>query len=109
MTEPEDRLLDTSCPRCGCHLVHEFRCNCGAKHGAIRGDWAKLRHWGFLIEKPEVRDDGSKRNGFYKITQRGIDFVHGRIHVRKFIYLYAGQLLNQPCEKTVSIDEALKD
>ncbi|HYX22474.1 MAG TPA: hypothetical protein VFA98_16640 [Thermoanaerobaculia bacterium] len=74
---------------------------------SIRGDWTKLRHWGLIEEKPEVRDDGSNRAGFYKITQRGVDFVHDRIQVRKFIYLYGSRVLDRPCDETISIGDAL--
>jgi hypothetical protein len=26
------RVSDEACPRCGCHLVRAFACNCGAVH-----------------------------------------------------------------------------
>lgn len=41
------------------------------------GDNAKLRYWGLMEEKPEVRDDGSTRAGYWKITELGKQFVEG--------------------------------
>jgi hypothetical protein len=29
---PDVRIRPTGCPRCGCHLVYLFQCNCGAVH-----------------------------------------------------------------------------
>lgn len=56
---------------------------------AVRGgDYAKLVHWGLLEERPKVRDDGSKRSGYYKITEKGVGFVHSRITVPKHIAIY---------------------
>lgn len=46
------------------------------------GDNAKLRYWGLLEEKPEVRDDSSKRAGYWKITEMGKQFVRGEIGVQ---------------------------
>lgn len=46
------------------------------------GDNAKLRYWELLEEKVEVRDDGSKRAGYWKLTQLGRDFVEGRTTVQ---------------------------
>lgn len=30
--EAVTRLADAACPRCACHIVREFRCNCGEVH-----------------------------------------------------------------------------
>ena len=32
---PGVRIRQTGCPRCGCHLVYLFDCNCGAVHGDV--------------------------------------------------------------------------
>lgn len=76
-------------------------------NGLSRADEAKLVHWGLLEEKPEIRDDDSPRAGFYKITKLGIDFVHNRVRVPKFVFIYAGKKLDKSTVATVSIDEAL--
>lgn len=54
------------------------------------GDWAKLVHWGLILEKGDVRDDGSNRAGYYKITDEGRQFVECRIKVFKYVWIYNG-------------------
>jgi len=82
-------------------------CRTGA---TIRGgDWAKLVHWGVIEAKPdEQRKDGSKRVGFYRLTQRGRDFVDGRIRVPKHVLIYNSKFYGFG-DKTVSVQEALTD
>lgn len=54
----------------------------------VRGDFPKLRYW-VLIEKEEVkREDGSSRNGNYRLTDKGIQFVKGLIKVPKYVKIY---------------------
>lgn len=55
---------------------------------SVRGDISKLSFWGLIRRKEGERADGSKRVGYYKITERGVNFVEGKIRVSKFIYLY---------------------
>jgi hypothetical protein len=75
---------------------------------AIRGDWAKLEHWGMLEPQPGVRDDGSTRTGYYRITPMGRAFVERRLRVKKYIYIYNGMALAKPVsDELVDIDEAL--
>ena len=38
-------ISDKPCPRCGCYLIKEFKCNCGAVHDnhcVNCGRWASL-------------------------------------------------------------------
>jgi len=48
---------------------------------SVRGDFPKLRFWGFIKE----RDD---RCGYYRVTTNGENFVHGITSTKKYIYLY---------------------
>ena len=80
-----------------------------AAHGVIvrGGDWAKMVHWRMIEAKHgELRKDGSPRNGFYKITQLGVDFVDRRVEVPEYVILYAERLLGVS-EKMATIDKAL--
>jgi len=73
------------------------------------GDWGKLVHWKLIVAKDdEVRGDGSKRVGFYKITDLGISFVDKRVAVPKYAFLYAQKCVRMS-EDTTTIDEALGD
>ena len=61
---------------------------------AIRGDYGKLRFFETLAKEPLLlkgagkREDGSSRNGFWKITNSGKAFVRGEVKVPKAVYLY---------------------
>jgi len=48
---------------------------------SVRGDFPKLRFWGFIKE----RDDHC---GYYRVTLDGQLFVNGDISTQKYIYLY---------------------
>ena len=75
------------------------------------GDWAKLVHWGLLVECDAVRDDGSDRAGYYKITDLGKQFVRGDVRVPKYVYLYDGARMVRSASEdpVVSIRDALKE
>lgn len=73
---------------------------------SLRGDFPKLRFWGLLEKKDETRDDGSDRNGFYRITPNGVGFVRGEILVHKYIYIYNQRPLKSD-GVMVSISDAL--
>lgn len=71
-----------------------------------RGDFHKLVFWGLLEKKPERREDGSPRNGFYKLTGRGILFVEEKLEVREKILLFDNKFEGFE-GKEVTIREAL--
>lgn len=81
--------------------------NCPA---AIRGDFPKLRYWGLIEAEESKREDGSKRNGYYKITQKGIDFVQCKIVVPEAMYIFKNKAYNRPMENDsyISIKQALR-
>jgi len=78
---------------------------------AIRGDWAKLRFWDLLIEDTRTRDDGSRRAGFWRITEHGRLFVRGLVRVPKYVYLYNKKVVQRrsPDGTSINIKEALGD
>jgi hypothetical protein len=55
---------------------------------------------------PGEREDGSARNGYYKITKKGYDFIRGA-RVPSHTFIYNG---NQRgfTESTITINQALK-
>jgi hypothetical protein len=57
------------------------------------GDFAKLRYWGLLEESGDVRDDGSPRAGFWRVTASGFNFAEKRLKVRKYALVYNGDCL----------------
>lgn len=74
---------------------------------AVRGDWAKLKFWGLIEEKPEVRDDGSPRVGYWKLTQLGRQFVAREVKVPSHVFIYNGTPLRRIVDEMITIDEAL--
>lgn len=73
---------------------------------SIRGDFSKLRFWGLVVPKKDVRSDGSKRTGFYKMTSKGVDFVKYRITVPAKVRLFNNEFLGYT-GKEINIGEAL--
>lgn len=55
------------------------------------GDFSYLIHWGLLEKMTGERPDGSKKNGFYKITEKGIRFVKEEITVPQTLIYYLGK------------------
>lgn len=74
---------------------------------AVRGDWAKLKLWGLIEEKPETREDGSPRVGCWRLTQLGRQFVNREVKVPSHVYIYNGAALPFAVEEQVTIDDAL--
>ncbi len=70
------------------------------------GDWSKLQHWGFIVERPEDRDDGCKHAGEWKLTDKGRRFVSGAETASKHLFFYNQQLIALSSERTF-IREAL--
>lgn len=73
----------------------------------LTGDFAKLEHWKLIEPMRGLRKDGSKRNGYYSITQRGRNFVDG-MAVERAMYIYNGVVRERSVE-TCNIHDALKN
>jgi hypothetical protein len=74
--------------------------------GDLRADFHKLRYWGLLKKKYENREDGSARNGFYRISPSGIMFVEGKIKVKEAVLIQNNEFKGYTGED-ISIHEAL--
>lgn len=72
------------------------------------GDFHKLVHWGLLDKKIAKRDDGSNRNGYYKLNDRSIEFVLGRYKCQEKAIIYNGKLEGFEGE-LITIKDALGD
>jgi len=71
------------------------------------GDFAKLKYWGFIESAPEHRDDGSPRNGYWKITESGKMFAFGEMSVPSKIFLYDSKVVGIG-ENMMTIRDALR-
>jgi hypothetical protein len=74
---------------------------------AVRGDWAKMKFWGLIEEKPGTRDDGSPRVGYWRLTPLGRQFINREVKVPSHIYIYNGEPLQRAVEEQITIDDAL--
>jgi len=90
-------------------LIAELGAQNPRQAAALRGDFAKLKHWGLLEQMPAKRDDGSKRTGYWKITERGTQFMRGQIKVEAYVWIYNEAVITtRPVLELVTIREALK-
>lgn len=72
------------------------------------GDFAKLALWELIEPMPKDEKDKTKRaNGSWRITQRGIDFVNGKITVPKYVKIYDGRRIGFDDSEMVSIQNCL--
>ncbi len=69
---------------------------------AVRGDWAKLRYWGFIAEDPD-----RVGKGYYRITLNGIAWVLGKSSVPAYIHLYNGNPVSRPVKKLVTVRDVM--
>lgn len=67
---------------------------------SIYGDVSKFRFWGILDKQEDERDDGNPNNGYYKITEKGIQFCEGLIEVPKYIEIKNNRMVSQSEELT---------
>jgi len=56
-------------------------------------NFSLMQHWNLITPKPGNRDDGSKRNGYWRITKKGVRFLNNKIHVEKYAVEYNGELI----------------
>jgi hypothetical protein len=76
--------------------------------GLSRGDEAKARYWDLIEPMPDTtRDDGSTRNGWWRLTAKGEAFVLNRITVPKYARVYDGRLLGLDDTESVSVIDCL--
>lgn len=71
------------------------------------GDEAKLAYWGLIEHDDGVREDGSKRTGWWRVTEKGRLFVRGAVSVPKFARVFNGRCLRFDGEQ-VHIWDALQ-
>ncbi len=70
------------------------------------GDFHKLTFYNFLEKLPEPREDGSARNGYYRITGEGILFAEQKLEAQEYMILFRGKLENF-AGKNIDIKTAL--
>jgi hypothetical protein len=51
------------------------------------------KYWGLIEQKPGVRDDGSNRVGWWRLTELGSQFVYEQATVPRYADIYNGRRL----------------
>ena len=78
-------------------------------HGYKRcGDFSYLVHYRMLEKQKGKRDDGSPKNGFYRITGLGILFAEGKVKVQSKFLIENNKLIGFE-GKEVSINDVKKE
>ena len=71
------------------------------------GDFAKLKYWGLIVElEKDDADDTKRTSGHWAITQKGRDFVIGKITVPSHVKVFDGRTFGFG-EKHITIHHAL--
>lgn len=73
--------------------------------GARSREEGKLAYWGLVEEETAKREDGG-RAGYWRVTEKGVQFVRARIKVPKYARVYDGRCLSLTGDE-VTIREAL--
>ena len=75
------------------------------------GDFAKLRFWSLIEEREGERPDGSKRAGYWRITELGIQFLLGTTRVPRYVWIYNNQVVAPPdgvANKNITVYDVAK-
>lgn len=84
--------------------IHVLKLLTEMKHA--NSDWAKLRHWGLIEPLSAGRDDGSMRDGFWRLTDKGREFVANRLTIPASVTMYNRKALHFS-DKFVTIKETI--
>lgn len=74
---------------------------------SLRGDFPKLRFWGFIEQKVPNVSDVSTSNGLYRITEKGLEFLKGQMQVPASVLIYNNKFIGFGTKQT-TFHEALK-
>lgn len=75
---------------------------------ACTGDGlTKLSHWELVEAKPNTDDETKRDSGFWRPTQKAVEFVYGRIRLPRWAEVYDNRLLRLNATETVSVTDTL--
>lgn len=70
----------------------------------VRSDFPKLRYWGLIYALEGKREDGSSRNGFYRITESGRLFIEAKTTEPKYMHVYNNKAFKSSGDRVSIID-----
>ena len=69
------------------------------------GEFARMRYFGLIEEMEKDPKETSKRtSGYWRITQKGVDFVNNIITVPKYVFIFDNRVQGLSDEKTNIIE-----
>ncbi len=54
--------------------------------------YGSLKYWELTIPCPDKTEETKSASGMWRLSQKGIDFIHGRIEVPKAVLVYKNEL-----------------
>jgi hypothetical protein len=60
--------------------------------GRKQADEAKMVYWGLIEDEGVLRDDGG-RAGYWRVTDKGLHFMQGRLTIQKYALVYDSRCL----------------
>ena len=73
---------------------------------SLHANFPLLRFWGLIEKRGNIKKDGNPNSGLYRITDKGVNFVHGNTTAKKYIYLYNNKVKKLSTQE-VTIQQAL--
>ena len=74
------------------HVENYLKTTASGGKKNLRGDFHKLVFWGLLQKREGEHENGSPRNGFYRISPKGEAFVKGSLSVPSKAFIYNGKV-----------------
>lgn len=71
------------------------------------GDYGKLAYWDLIESRGDV-PDAKKHSGYWRLTNRGYNFIHRQIAIQQTVQVYDSQVLGF-IGPYILIDKALAD
>lgn len=91
---------------CGTDYFHLPRVLVDA--GRQQADETKTAYWGLIERRPaDDQEHPGKHHGIWRITEKGVDFIHGRLSIPKYALIYNNTVLGFDDADMVDIEDAL--
>lgn len=60
---------------------------------------ATLRHWDLVEKKPKEEKEDKRGSGFWRLTQKGRDFIRKKIVLPKYAFVFDSRLISYSTER----------
>jgi hypothetical protein len=89
--------------------IRNTETNTGVEHIKTgTNDYSKLKFWGILEPKPN--DDKSKKDsGSWRVTPKGVRFIHNKIAVPRYIWVYNDRVYDKSDDDLIYFRDCFND